>query len=114
MTTETGKITHILESQSGESKGKKWQKKTIVIKTNEKYHREVIFDLWNDLCNIEINVGDEIQTESYASGREYNGKWYNNNLKCSKLTILKKQAGGKPTFEQEDLPLPKKPDDIPF
>ncbi|MDO4790641.1 MAG: DUF3127 domain-containing protein [Porphyromonas sp.] len=77
----TGKITHVLEPVSGESKrtpGTTWKKQDYVMETNDIYPRTVAFNIFGeDRINMaNIQLGEVITIEFEVNSREYNGRWY--------------------------------------
>lgn len=80
--TITGKISQILEVESGTSKaGKEWKKQNFVVDTGAQYNPTVCFTLFGDekiemLSN--LSVGQEIEVSFNLSSREFNGKFYHN------------------------------------
>jgi len=81
--TIKGKITTVLEVESGTSKaGKEWQKQTFVLDTGAQYNPEVAFSLFGSekIENFAKynKVGDEVEVSFNVSSREYNGKYFHN------------------------------------
>lgn len=79
--TITGKITHVLELVSGDSKrreGEKWYRQEYVLETMEEYPRKVCFQLWGEdrIKGANIQLGDMVRVSFNLESREYNGRWY--------------------------------------
>jgi hypothetical protein len=80
--TIKGKITKVLEVESGTSKaGKEWRKQDFVVDTGDQYNPEVCFNLFGDE-KIEMlskfSEGQEVEISFNVSSREFNGKYYHN------------------------------------
>ena len=112
--TIKGRITKILEVESGTSKaGKDWKKQNFVIDTGDQFNPEVCFQMFGEeKCEnlTKYNkVGDEVEVSFNVSSREFNGKYYHNldAWKVMKATVdegYKNQPN--PTSEpaEDDLP----------
>lgn len=79
----TGKITHILPLQTGDSKktpGQKWHKQEFVLETLTEWPRQVCFQLWGEdrINQANIQLNDIVTVQFELSSREFNGKWYTN------------------------------------
>jgi len=75
----TGRITKILEIESGTSKaGKEWSKQGVVIDTGEKFNPLVCISFFGDKLDLLKKVCKEQKVEVgiNISSREFNGKWY--------------------------------------
>ena len=76
-----GKLTKILDPESGTSKaGKEWKKQSFVIDTGDQYNPEVCFSLFgedkiNDNLS-DVKIGTEVAVLFNASSREFKGKYY--------------------------------------
>ena len=78
-----GRITVIGEPFVGNSKaGKEYRMQDFVIKTDEKYSKEVCFKVFNDSLDFLYGrkVGDKVTVEFSVESKEYNGKWFTNAL----------------------------------
>ena len=77
-----GKITQILEVETGTSKsGKEWKKGGFVIDNGNPFNPLVCFSLFgDDKINMIKNfkVGQEVEVAFNLSSNEFNGKWYHN------------------------------------
>ena len=79
--TVTGKVTHILELRSGDSKkrpGEKWYKQDYVIETFEDFPKKINFNLWGEdrIKQANLQIGDVINLTFTLDSREFNGRWY--------------------------------------
>ncbi len=79
--TISGRVTHVLELVSGDSKrrpGEKWYRQEYVIETMEEYPKSVCFELWGEdrIKQANIQEGDFITVSFNVQSREYNGRWY--------------------------------------
>jgi len=114
--TVKGKITKILEVESGTSKaGKEWKKQTFVIDTGDQYNPEIAFSVFGDEKVEKLTkynkVGDEVKVCFNASSREHNGRYYHN-LDAWRIES-NNQTGGQASTKQEE-PQPVAEDDLPF
>ncbi len=78
-----GKITKVLDVESGTSKaGKDWKKLQFVVDTGDQFNPEVCFQLFGDEkvenFNKDNKVGQEVEVSFNVSSREFNGKYYHN------------------------------------
>ncbi len=114
----TGKITEILEVQSGTSKaGKAWQKQEFVIETEEQFPRNVCFTLFNDKTNLleGYKKDDKVDVSFNLESREFNGRWYHNinAWKIEKEEQLNSPAP--PEYQSGDIPPEQEEfNDLPF
>ena len=116
-----GRISKVLEIESGTSKaGKEWKKQSFVLDTGDQYNPEVCFSLFGeDKINMLRNFGEgqEVEVAFNASSREYNGKYYHN-LDCWKINGSAQFAAGTgaaPAPSAADAPIAaSEEDDLPF
>lgn len=78
----TGKITRVMDVQTGTSeKGNEWKKQTIVVTDddpNVAYPDEVVLDLWNDrIPEQPLEVGQHVEVFFSVRTRSYNEKLFN-------------------------------------
>ena len=121
-----GKISQILQVESGTSKaGKEWKKQSFVIDTGAQYNPLVCFSLFGEekislLAN--LTGGQEVEVAFNVSSREFNGKWYHN-IDAWKIDAVGSQSGGDmppPPSEEPislntaDLSADDDDDDLPF
>lgn len=72
-----GKVTKVLEEQSGEGKNGVWRKRDFILETQDKYPKQICITQWGD--NIDqnaINEGDEVTAYIDIQSREFKGNWY--------------------------------------
>ena len=98
----TGKVSQILEEQSGTGKNGSWRKQEFIIETQEQYPKEVCIVQWGDKID-EFNVreGESITAHVDIQSREYNGRWYTD-VKAWK--IERNQGGSQDSPPQDDVP----------
>ncbi len=117
----TGKVTQVLEEQSGEGRNGPWRKQEFVLETEGQYPKPVCIVQWGD--NIEqfaVQEGESLTVHIDIQSREYNGRWYTD-VKAWK--VERAEAGGsKPAGppSRTGEPTPTEPwgegedDDLPF
>ncbi len=106
-----GRITKILEVESGTSKaGKEWKKQNFVIDTGDQYNPEVCFQVFGDdnVTNLtKFNkVGDEVKVNFNVSSREYKEKYFHN---LDAWRISKAEGVAETSVKEEPIE-----DDLPF
>ena len=72
-----GKVTQLLEEQSGESRNGPWRKQEFILETEGQYPKPVCIVQWGE--NIEsfgIQEGETLTVHIDIQSREYNGRWY--------------------------------------
>jgi hypothetical protein len=73
----TGRVTQILEEQSGTSKNGPWRKQDFILETEDKYPKPVCITQWgDDIDSFAIKEGDRLTAHVDIQSREYNGRWY--------------------------------------
>jgi hypothetical protein len=73
----SGKVTKILEQQSGQGKNGPWRKRDFILETKGKYPKQVCITQWGDnIDQNKVNEGDEITAFIDIQSREYKGNWY--------------------------------------
>lgn len=114
-----GKLTKVLELETGTSKaGKEWKKQGFVIDSGDQFNPEICFSLFGDdkigmLRN--FGPGQEVEVSFNISSREFNGKYYHN-LDAWKITGASASSNaGQPVSQPsiEDAPSDEE-DDLPF
>ena len=114
-----GKLTKVLELETGTSKaGKEWKKQGFVIDSGDQFNPEICFSLFGDdkigmLRN--FGPGQEVEVSFNISSREFNGKYYHN-LDAWKITGASVSSNsGQPVSQPsiEDAPSDEE-DDLPF
>tara|TARA_B100000768_G_scaffold182026_1_gene208549 strand:+ start:1255 stop:1596 length:342 start_codon:yes stop_codon:yes gene_type:complete len=110
--TITGTLVKVLETETGTTKaGKEWNKKAFVVKTEDKFPKEVCFTLFGEKTTL-INshkVGDSVGVHFNLSSREYNGKYYHN-IDAWKIDVSEGNAESLPDNGYQAA----KKDDLPF
>lgn len=72
-----GKVTQILEEQSGKGKNGPWRKQDFILETKEKYPKQVCITQWGDKIDMfDIEEGEELTVFFNIQSREYKGNWY--------------------------------------
>ncbi len=109
----TGKITKVLETQSGTSAaGKDWQKLSFILETTEDYNNLYCFDVFGDEKVEQFlkynRVGQDVDVNFNVQTNEYKGKYYTS---LQSWKIFKAEAAGEaiPEAAQDEAK-----DDLPF
>jgi hypothetical protein len=72
-----GKVTQILEEQSGTGKNGPWRKQEFILETQDQYPKKVCITQWNDkIDQFNVQEGEEITAFIDIKSREYKGNWY--------------------------------------
>lgn len=105
-----GTLMKVLETETGTTQaGKDWSKKSFVVKTEDKYPKEVCFTLFGEKISTLIghHIGDTINVHFNLSSREYNGKYYHN-IDAWKIdsegVVTETKTEWKSTKQMEDVP----------
>lgn len=117
-----GKLSRILEPESGTSKaGNQWKKQEFLIETSDQFPKKVCFTLFNDKVNAlaGLNPGDEIEVSFDVESREFNNKFYHNlnAWKIEKPGPQKATGDFPPPLTLDDMPeesFDDQPGDLPF
>jgi hypothetical protein len=73
----TGKVTQILEEQSGTSKNGPWRKQDFILETEDRYPKPVCITQWgDDIDAFAVREGERLTAHVDIQSREYNGRWY--------------------------------------
>ena len=73
----TGKVTQILEEQSGEGKNGTWRKQEFILQTEGDYPKDVCIIQWGDnIDQFAIKEGERLTTHIDIQSREFKGRWY--------------------------------------
>jgi len=106
-----GKITEILEVESGSSKaGKDWEKQTFVIDTEAQYNPLIAFSVFGEdkVENLTKynKVGDSVEVSFNVSSREFNGKYYHSvdAWRIESLSPTSSPQIDNATTQDDDLP----------
>ena len=118
----TGKVTQILDEQSGTSKNGPWRKQEFILETEDRYPKPVCIIQWgDDIDSFGIQQGERITAHVDIQSREYNGRWYTD-VKAWKVSRAD-EAGQAPPPAADDEPWPdpataewsdEEGDDLPF
>jgi len=108
----TGKITKVLDIQSGTSKaGKEWEKVSFLIETEDEYNNLYCFDIFGsekvDKFTKYNKIGDDVDVEFNVKCNEWNGKYFTS-LDAWKIFKVKEQA------EAPEAETDAGSDDLPF
>jgi hypothetical protein len=122
-----GRITKILDIESGTSRaGKEWKKQAFVLDSGAQYNPEICFSVFGEdkigmLSN--YKAGQEVEVSFNVSSREYNGKYYHN-IDAWKIEALggaqASDQGAPPPMEEPmtlntaDFSADDDDDDLPF
>jgi len=106
----TGKITKVLEKQSGVSKAdKEWVKLSFVLETNEAYNNLYCFEIFGtekvEQFEKYNKVGQDVKVDFNVSTNEWNGKYF---------TSLQAWKIFKADAEQQPAEAKEVEDDLPF
>lgn len=73
-----GKLTKIMEPETGEGKNGAWSKQSFVIETFETYSKKVCITAWGDKIDQLRNfqAGQDLKVSINIESREYNERWY--------------------------------------
>lgn len=103
----SGKVTDILETQSGESKNGPWKKRDFILETGGEYPKKVCITQWGDQIDTNnVQKGDSITVSIDIQSREYNGRWYTD-VKAWKIEFEEGHSNPTPSTPRESSkPLP--------
>ena len=98
-----GKITKILEKESGTSKtGKEWVKQSFIIDSGEQYNNLYCFEVFGSEKVENLSkynkVGDEVSVEFNVSCNEWQGKYFTS-LQAWKITKSNNNVTTSEAFE---------------
>jgi hypothetical protein len=104
-----GTLLKVLEPETGMTKaGKEWGKKGFVVKTEDKFPKEVCFTLFGEKTSLidSHKVGDMVDVHFNLSSREFNGKYYHNidAWKIDSSSAGTTESEWKSTKDTSDLP----------
>ena len=107
----TGKITKVLEKQSGVSKAdKEWTKLSFVLETTEAYNNLYCFEIFGtekvEQFEKYNKVGQEVKVDFNVSTNEWNGKYFTS---LQAWRIFKADAEQQPSEAKEE-----ESSDLPF
>lgn len=73
----TGKVTKLLDEQSGEGRKGTWRKQEFILQTEGDYPKDVCIVQWGDnIDQWKLQPGERITAHIDVQSREFNGKWY--------------------------------------
>lgn len=73
----TGKVTQILEEQSGEGRNGTWRKQEFIIQTDGDYPKDVCVVQWGDnIDQFALQEGERVTAHIDIQSREFKGRWY--------------------------------------
>mgnify|MGYP003624198969 FL=1 len=106
-----GTLLKVLEVETGETKtGKGWSKRGFVVKTEDKFPKEVCFTLFGEKTTLidSHQSGSMVEVHFNLSSREYNGKYYHNidawKIDASEAIAESLPDNGYQTAKKDDLP----------
>ena len=102
----TGKITKVLERQTGTSKdGKEWQKQQFIVDNNAQYNNIFCFEVFGaekvEKFHKYNKVGDVVEVEFNVNTNEWQGKYFTS-LSAWKITKAKADDVQNAPFEMTD------------
>lgn len=108
-----GKVTQVLEEQSGTGKNGKWRKQDFILETQEKHPKKVCITQWGDkIDKFNVQEGEELTVFFNIQSREYKGNWYTD-VKAWKVERGTGESSTsedeEPTFDMSDMD-----HDVPF
>jgi hypothetical protein len=117
----TGKLSRLLDQQTGSGRNGTWVKRDFVIETTDAYPKQICFSVWGDkVAELgSFQNGEMIKVSFDPSSREYNGRWYTE-LRAWRFDRLAPEgaAPGTPPAPAADwldsLPANEDPADLPF
>tara|TARA_R100001594_G_scaffold20079_3_gene38920 strand:+ start:3551 stop:3871 length:321 start_codon:yes stop_codon:yes gene_type:complete len=77
----TGKLSKILDLQTGVSKkGNEWKKQSFILDTEAEFNNEICFDVFGEKIEQiqNIKIGSQIEVKYNLSSKEFNGRYYHN------------------------------------
>tara|TARA_R110000823_G_scaffold122328_1_gene247712 strand:+ start:196 stop:561 length:366 start_codon:yes stop_codon:yes gene_type:complete len=115
----TGKITKVLELQTGTSKaGKDWQKLNFIVETEAEYNNVYCFELFGDDKIESFNkwnkVGSKVTIGFNVNCNEYKGKYYTSLSAWNIFNEFKDAPTEAEKDSVEDKSVDNQSDDLPF
>jgi hypothetical protein len=113
-----GKVTQILEEQSGTGKNGPWRKQEFILETQEQYPKQVCITQWGDkIDEFDVQKGETLTAFVDIQSREYQGRWYTD-VKAWKIERDQDSVDTPPQddvpFNEEEPTIDMSDDDIPF
>lgn len=111
----SGKVTDLLEEQSGEGRNGPWRKQDFILETGGNYPKTVCITQWgDDIEAFGLTLGDEVTVHIDLKSREYQGRWYTD-VKAWKVARGEGQSAGPGPSGPTPMEPPDMDDDIlPF
>ncbi len=108
-----GKITNVLDLQTGVSKaGKEWQKLSVIVSTGDEYNNLYCFELFGvekvEDFTARFKVGMDVKVDFNINTNEWNGKYF------TSLGIWKIDGVGNAPAPQQETPPTGGKKDLPF
>ena len=73
----TGRVTQVLEEQSGTGRNGPWRKQEFILETEGQYPKPVCVTQWgDDIEQFDVHEGDRLTAHIDIRSREYKGRWY--------------------------------------
>jgi len=114
----TGKVTQVLEEQSGESARGPWRKQEFILETQGDYPKQICVVQWGDnIDEFGLKEGETITAHIDIQSREYKGRWYTD---VKAWRVERPEGTGDAPPAAADEPWPEPPatddgdDDLPF
>ena len=88
----TGRVTDILEEQTGTGRNGPWRKQDFILETEGEYPAQICITQWGE--NIEkfgVSEGETLTAHIDLRSREYNGRWYTD---VKAWRVERDEAGG--------------------
>ncbi len=93
--TITGKVTQVLEEQSGTGKNGPWRKQDFILETEDSYPKPVCITQWGEnIDTFAVREGERLTAHVDIQSREYNGRWYTDVKAWRVEKIADSGAGG--------------------
>ena len=114
-----GKLSKVLEPQTGQGRNGEWKRQEFIIELEGTYPRKVCLSGWGEKVNVESLKGQEgsvLNVHFDIESREYQGKWFTN-LTAWKVDVV---DGGEPPVSMPPMDVysaeeaPPENDDLPF
>lgn len=109
--TIKGTLLKVLDVETGTTQaGKEWNKRAFVVKTDDKFPKEVCFTLFGEKTTLidSHQSGSVLEVHFNLSSREYNGKYYHNidawKIDASEGNAEQLPDNGYQTAKKDDLP----------
>lgn len=114
--TITGRVTQVLDEQSGTGKNGPWRKQDFILEAEGRYPKPVCITQWgDDIDSFGVKEGERLTAHVDIQSREYNGRWYTD-VKAWRVTRDEASDAAPPAAApDEPWPDPSASDeDLPF